>query len=46
MEVVAITKAYLEPTRTSTMELFFENNGLKPLTIFAKKLHRSYSTGF
>ena len=35
---------YLEPSRTSTMKIFCENDyGFKP---FRKKLHRRSSTGF
>ena len=42
-----LPKAYLEPSRTCTMEFFGRIvNGFKPLTIFAKKLHRRFSTGF
>ena len=29
-------EAYLEPSRTSAIELFSENNDQKPLDIFAK----------
>ena len=35
---------YLEPSWTSTMELFFAN--IKPLTISTKKLHCGYSNEF
>ena len=39
--------AYLQPSQTSTSERFCENvNGYKPLTIFAKNLHRRYSAWF
>ena len=36
-------EAYLVRNRTSTMELFCD---FKPLIIFAKKLHRRFSTEF
>ena len=39
--------AYLEPSRKSTTELFFENNGFQPAFRFlAKKLNLRCSTGF
>ena len=43
----AIPEAHLEPWETSSMELFAEIvNGGKPLTIFAKKQHFRWLTGF
>ena len=40
-------EAYLEPSRTSTTELLSKKvNGKKPLSTFAKKLHRRCLTGF
>ena len=40
-------KVYLEPCQTSKMDFFAKiDNGWKPLTIFAKKLHLRYFTGF
>ena len=37
--MIAEAETYLEPSRIPTMDL-------KPLTIFAKNLHRGCSTGF
>ena len=44
----SVLKVYLEPSRTSKMELFFAKlvNGSYPLTIFVKELHRGNSPGF
>ena len=40
-------EVYLEPSRTSTMDLFAKIvTGFQSLTIFPKLLHRKYSTGF
>ena len=39
--------AFLEPSQTSKIELFVKIvNGIKLLTIFTKKLHLRYLTGF
>ena len=40
------TEAYLEPKRTSTMELFCENNQQAVNYSHKIKFHRSCSTGF
>ena len=44
----SLFKVYLEPSRTSKMDLFFAKlvNGFQPLKIFIKELHRRNSNGF
>ena len=40
----SVVEAYLQPSRTSSMELFCENS--KPLTIFTNRLYRRCSIRF
>ena len=47
IKIVYIPEAYLEHSQISTMKFFPKKvNGLYPLTIFVKELHRRCSTGF
>ena len=44
--IYTYTKAYLEPSQTSMMQLFCENSKQLQTAIYSKKLHRRYSGGF